>query len=131
MRSSQGYIAITAVLVLSALFLSMSISVASRGITASDTSYAGHMEKKVRYITEACVEYGLLRLRDTYRYAGGETISIGDEQCVIMPIAGGDTPQRTLHAYSMIDGYTYRVEVIISMEGSDIEVVTFDRVRTF
>ena len=131
MRYQRGYIAITAVLVLSALFLSVSISVASRGITANDTSLASHTSTKARYAAESCIEYGLMRIQDSLAYAGGESVPVGENVCVLMPILGTGIGSRTLHAYSMIDGYTYRVEAVVSVTGSSLQLSSFERVSTF
>jgi hypothetical protein len=117
----QGFIALTAVLVLSAVFLSVSITLVTHALSGSDQVLRAYFRAKSEAVSLGCVEYALFKTRESFNYAGGESILVGEETCTILPIEGVLESSRTIQTVSTVSGHTYRNEVII--EASSLEIL--------
>jgi hypothetical protein len=131
MTYSHGFIALTAVLVLSAIFLSVTITIASRAITESQSTIAYLERDQAQFRTEACIEHALVELMRTFEYDGNETISIDDGECAIGSISGSGWEGRTIEAWSTVGAHTYRVVVRTEEHDASIVVSSYERVVAF
>ncbi len=131
MKYTQGFIALASVLVLSAIFLSISISIASRAISGSDTSIGMHEREVARFIVMACVEHALVELQRTLNYDGEESILVGDTPCEIESIGGDGNTNRTIHAESQVGSVVYRVVVDVAVVSPHLSITSYERVASF
>jgi len=130
-KNTQGFIALTSVLILSAIFLSVTISVASRAITVSDTSTAFRERDTARYVAHGCLEYARMELERTLDYQGNEGILIGEESCQIHDIEGSGNTNRVLKVQSTIGSHTYYIEDVIGNVSPDMTITSSERVTEF
>ena len=128
---ARGFIALTSVLILSAIFLSMSISVASRAISESNTAFAFQEHNTARYVARACLEYARMKLERTLDYQGNEGILIHGQSCQILNIEGVGITNRTLRVESIVGAYTYRIEEIIETVSPHMVITSSKRVIHF
>ena len=131
MKNNQGFIALTSVLVLSAIFLSLSISVASHAISGSKMNSSVYASNKAKILAESCVEYALSELQRSTSYVGGEQIVIGDESCDILTVEGTGNAQRTIQTESTVLEHTYRLEVVVSEVDPSIQISSWEPVINF
>lgn len=127
----KGFIAVTSVLILSAFFLSLCITIASRAISNASVSVAFIEREKARFQTEACVEFVLMELIRTVKYQGNESILVGDGSCYILPISGEGNSNRVLRIESHVGEHTYRVLATIGTVGPKMTITSFERVVNF
>ena len=113
MKQRQGFIALTTVLVLSAVFLSVSISMATHAISGSGVNVSFFKGHTAQVTAKSCVEFALLKLQRVENYAGNEGILVGEETCTILPITDYSETEKRIQAESTVDSYFYRVEVIV------------------
>jgi len=125
---TQGFIAITSVLILSAIFLSITISIASRAITVSLTSVAFYERDQARFLAHACEEYALIELERTLDYQGEEVILIGDRQCEILNIGGSGNTNRSLRVRSEVGSHVFYIEDVIEEVSPRLVISTAQRI---
>lgn len=131
MKRTRGFIALTTVLILSALFLSVGISIASRALSASTVSIALAERDRARYRAEACAERALMELQRTLDYTGNERVLVEDGSCDILSIMGNGNTNRTIHTVSTIGAHTYRIQAVVSTVSPKMVVTSFERVVNF
>jgi len=126
MQTHKGFIALTSVLVLSAIFLSVSISIASRAISVLSSEVA-YMERDASlYSAEACAEHALMEVQRTLNYAGDESILIGDGSCEVLSVE--DTDEGTvIRTESTVGEHTYELQLILEERSQDAAVTQWNR----
>lgn len=131
MKNTQGFIALTSVLILSAIFLSVTITIASRAITESGTNNAFWERETSMYLATACIEYARLELQRTLDYRGNEGILISDRLCEILDIEGSGNTDRIIRVQSTVGSHTYRIEEIIESVSPSMVITSSKRVTNF
>ena len=91
----RGFIALTSVIILSALLLSIVGAVSLGGFYARSTLLDEEYKEESRALAQACVQHVLAALRADATYAGGSTVDVGSESCTVEPGASGSP--RTFH----------------------------------
>jgi hypothetical protein len=127
MKTNQGMIALTAVLIAGAIVLAVSIGIATR--TMIETHISGGEERTNLALVSAtsCMENALAKLSDNPSYSGNETISVGSNTCTIATItANGIT--RTVKTSSTVGGHTRRLQVTVSSVNPPLQVSSWQEV---
>lgn len=88
--SSGGYVAISVVLILTAVVLGIMITVAQLGVGEGQVSLALSKGEDTLNFTEGCMEDALLKIRSNASYAGG-TITRPEGTCSITVSQAGST----------------------------------------
>lgn len=127
----QGFIALSAVLILSAIFLSISLSMALRAISGAGTGIAFHEREKSRYLAHACVDYARMELQRTLDYQGNESILIGEAACEIFDIEGVGNNDRILTVESVVGEHTFRIRDVIEEISPKMIILSSERVVSF
>jgi len=130
-KHTQGFIALASVLILSAIFLSLSIGIASRVISETKTDIAFHEYDSARYLSLACAEYARMELESTLDYQGNEGILMDEGSCQILPIEGTGNTNRTLRVQSTVGSHTYSIEYNILTVSPHMVVTSSERVISF
>lgn len=128
-KQSQGFIALTSVLILSAIFLSLAISTTLSVITATGTNTAFRERDVARYMARGCMEYALMQLERNLNYQGNEVILIDDEECEILPITGAGNINRVLEVKSIIGAHVYHIVSEIETISPIMVVKTSERLE--
>jgi hypothetical protein len=131
MKNTQGFIALTSVLILSAIFLSISISIASRAVSGTDASIALYERDAAKFLSEGCAEYALMELQRTLNYEGDEGILVGDGTCTIRPVLGSGNENRTVEVESTVGSHTYRTVVAVDEISPVMSIGLQERVESF
>ena len=130
-KNNEGFIALTSVLILSAIFLFITVSMATRAITVSETSVALRERDTARYLARGCVEYARLALQRTLDYRGDEVIIIGDDSCNILEIEGEGKSNRVVKVEVTINIHSYLIEEVIEEVSPVMKVTSSERVIQF
>jgi hypothetical protein len=131
MKYSQGFMALTSVLALSAVFLALSINMASQAVSGSKANSASYASDKAQILAESCVEYALTELQRSVSYSGSESIQIGDDSCDILSVGGTGNSDRLIQTQSTVLGYTYRLEVLVALIDPAVVITSFEPVINF
>lgn len=122
MKKYDGFIALSSVLMLSAIFLSLSISIAFQAISGSKNASISFEGRKAEMLAKDCVEYALIKLQDTLNYQGNESILFGTGLCTINQITGVGNTNRTIETQGIYGEYTNRIVVVVE-EISPITII--------
>ncbi len=128
-RSSQsGVVAFMTMLVVSAVALAVAVSISLLGVSEARNSLDFKRGHETLKIAEACVEEGLLRLRneDTYTGTGGTPLPVGNGLCTIS--VSGVTNDRTIDATATLSttpSVTKSVQVTAKRTGNSINIVSW------
>ena len=116
MSQQQGYIALIALLIVAAAGIAIGLSVSLAGLDQIQASYGASQAVRARGLASACLEDGLLRLRQDWAdYNGG--LSIGADSCILTATVNGNSA--TVTAIGTVDIYSHQIEVSV---GSDLSV---------
>lgn len=113
MEKTNGFIALTPVIVIGGLIFIMTAGMAYRAKNQV-LAGAGHAAaREAQELADGCAEAALMKLQETFGYAGNETLNIGGRPCDILLIEGSGTYNRTIKTKAGAKGYTRRATVII------------------
>lgn len=122
---NQGYIAFSSLLVISAVVLAVSVSVALQGVTESQASLTYKKGQESLVAANGCVEEALIRLRDNVNYTGGN-LSLGNSTCVIgLSGVGAD---RTIVVTSTISDppdYVKHLQITVKRAGNSVNILSW------
>jgi hypothetical protein len=130
-KQNKGFIAISTTLILSAIFLSISLGMSMRAISGIDTSIAFADREAARLQAYGCLHYARLELQQTLDYRGNEGILIGEETCEIFDIEGSGNTNRILMVESTVGNHTVRIREVIEQISPNMVILSSDRVVSF
>jgi hypothetical protein len=125
----MGFVALTTMLVISAVALAASISISLIGVSRVKNSLDFKKGQETLKIAEGCAEAALLGLRDDVDYSGGSLI-IGNGTCTIGISGAGSN--RTIDVEATIsDSSTYvkRLQLTVVRTGNSINIITWKQVE--
>ncbi len=131
MKKSKGFIALTSVLILSVIFLSVTVSMATRAISGAFLTTAAIERDTAEQYGMACVEYALLELQRTVDYVGDDSIELDGGSCEIFTIQGSGVNDRVLHVESAVGSHIYRAEMVIESVSPQLLITSYERVAQF
>jgi len=101
LKRTNGFIALTSLLVISAVTLAIAMSVTVMGISSANSSLGYQKGQEAEKISESCLEETLFRLRGDGNFAG-VSLTLGSGSCIATVSAQGD--QRTINVTGTIPG---------------------------
>lgn len=126
MKTKQGYIAVTLVLLVSVVVLAIAATSSLVGIGEGQASFALTLGDDTLGFVEGCAEDGLLKVRASSSYAGG-TITRPEGSCTIT-ISGSSNP-RTLRATTQNTKYKRTVDVQYNRTARGVTLVNWKEVQ--
>jgi len=124
----EGFIALVSVLIIGALVLMLSLGASMRGVGDIGMSIAQQHSARALSLANTCAETALMKLKNTLRYQGNESILIGGESCMIYPILGAGNLNRTVKTSSTVSGYTKKVLVTVSRISPEMHIALWREV---
>lgn len=131
MKKHYGFIALSTVLTLSAIFLSLGIAVASRAISGANTITAIQRQSEAKQLADSCAEHALIELTRTLNYSGNGSILIEGRPCTILPIEENSDHSRILKVIGTVSDYTYRTKVVIEHVSPEMKITSWEGVPHF
>lgn len=114
MRKPPGFIALVAVLILSAIALVVGTGVAVRAV--GDSQAQSEMERAARAQMAAayCAEMALETLKANPGYGGNQTLSSNGDACRILSVGGSGNNNRTVQTTSTVEGIGRALTIMVS-----------------
>ncbi len=110
-KNRNGYIALTSLLIVAAVGLTIGISVSLRGMEEVQLSYGGSQAAGSKMLANACIEEGLERLRKNWvSYSG--SLSFGANSCIIDSVVTDNNA--SLVATGSIDVYSQKIQIQVN-----------------
>lgn len=129
--SQSGYILLISILVIGAIASAILSSLLLLGISANQVSFSVQQASQSLANAQACAEYGLMKLRQTPSYAGNEFVTIGTNQCEILPIGGIGNNNRVLCAEGKVGDSVRRLEIVINQVLPQTKIYSWQEVAVF
>lgn len=120
-KSEQGYVAISIVLILTAVVLGIMITVAQLGIGEGQVSLALSKGEDSLNLTEGCMEDALLKIRSNASYSGG-SITRPEGTCSIGVSQAGST--YTVTATTVTTTYKRTIQAVV-VRGSSLSLTSW------
>lgn len=123
--NKNGFIAITSLLLISAITFTIAISISLLGIEETKTALAHKKGIESFILGQTCIEESLLRLRDNENYAG-TTLNMENGSCTIN-ISGSD-PDFVIVAEANLEGpprYTKKIEARVKKLENSINLISW------
>lgn len=108
-QSQHGYVAVSTVLLLSAMILMSAVSLVALGIGESQAAFAGTRGEEALTLVEGCTEDALYKLWENASYTGG-AITRPEGSCTIA--VSNSNPTYTLTITATSATYTRSIQVV-------------------
>ncbi|KKQ51850.1 MAG: hypothetical protein UT19_C0005G0033 [Candidatus Woesebacteria bacterium GW2011_GWB1_39_10b] len=121
--------ALTSILIISAITLSIAISISLLGVGEAKSSLDYKKGGETLKIAEACVEEALLRLKSDESYLGA-SLTVGDGLCNIS--VSGSGLDRTIDVTAQITNgisYTKKIQVTAKRTGTAINITGWNETQ--
>ena len=126
---SRGFVALTSILIISAVALSVTVSIALLGITEARNSLDFKEGIEAFKLAEACGEEGMLRSRNDDTYTGG-TLNFTEGNCTIAITDTGTGYQLDITATSVgPPDFVKSIQIQSEVDGNGVTVVTWSEVE--
>lgn len=135
-NKEDGFIAMLATVVLSAVVLAVILSLSSTSVAFRVSSLGSEFKTKSAAFAEACVQVAVGKIINNPEYAGVmEKISVGDITCKIVSVTRLDD-KYTIRAQSVYpvdspSGAYTNLEVVFSLTDNSLEVVSRKELAEF
>jgi len=126
-NNQKGYITLISVLVVSAVSISVTISLLLLGLGSSRTSFVYQQSYQAKGFADACAEEALEEIRSNTGFVGGGNINFGNGTCTYNVTSQG-AENRTVVATGTVDSVIRKVSVIINDINPLITVVSWQEV---
>ncbi|MAF13433.1 MAG: hypothetical protein CMI53_00870 [Parcubacteria group bacterium] len=107
-NNQQGYIALIALLLVSATGLTIGIALSLGGIEEVQLSFGTSQAARAKSITNSCIEDGLERLRVNWSNYSG-SLAIDQDSCIIDIVVNGSNA--TLAATGTVDIFKQKIKI--------------------
>lgn len=125
-NKKQGFIAITSVLIISAVVLAITINVSLLSIGQGQAGLALTKGEDTLAFVDGCAEDALLKLRASSAYVGGNITRPGVEgTCTVTVASGGSTYTLTVSTINTL--YKRTVQVVVN-RGSAITLTSWKEI---
>lgn len=127
----RGFIALTSILIIGALILTISIGLSLRSIGETQISLAEQESHRALALANLCAEAALMKLESVLNYGGNESMAVGGQSCDIMSIEGSGNLNRIVKAKSTVSGHTKKVKVVVSRISPVMQITSWEEVADF
>lgn len=127
----SGFVALTAVILLSAVLLYVVTSLSLQIIDEAAISSGQEQSMQAESLANACAEYALLQLSNDPAYDMDETLNdfpVADHTCEIQFVETGLTYPKTIQITSVVGdhNYTAEVEIIVSTTTPSVTIESWN-----
>ncbi len=126
--NQSGYIALVSSIIISILLLAVTFTVSSNNFSGRFNVLNAEFKERSLALAEACVDTALLKLAQNPFYSGNENISVGNDQCSVLPI---ETPsgQKIIKTKAIFQSSVTNLK--ITAQASDLSVISWEEVPKF
>lgn len=127
LKKQKGFIAITTVLIVSALTLMIGISISLGSISEIKMGLQRSLSSQSYYLANLCAEQTLMKLKEDSNYSGDEIINVSNGSCTILPIEGN----WTIKVSAFSSGQIKKMKLVVSQINPEIIVDSWEEVAEF
>ena len=123
-REPEGFIALITAIILTVILLTLTISINSLGYFTRSEILGAEFKERSSALAEACADRAIQNLIADPDYAGGETVTVGSDECSIDSVtpSGSTATIQTSAAYpSGSNGAATTLEIEVETEVFSIE----------
>jgi len=131
MRDQEGYIALISVIIISALTILIASSSNLLSISEADMGLQENQTWEVFYLTTACAEDALMKLKDDLNYGGNETLTFENGVCTILPVEGSDNTDRVIKVSGVAYNQVRKIEIEVNTINPVMEINSWQQVVNF
>jgi hypothetical protein len=114
-NNQKGYIALIALIIISAVTLAIALSMNSLSITETDTGLLRQQSTQAEQAAYSCLQEAYLRLMRNGAYTGGTTLSVPPGSCTVVSVTAPVPADRIVIVAANIGGvqrqFTGRVTI--------------------
>lgn len=126
--NQSGYIALVSTIIISVLLMAVSFATSSSGFFGRFNILNAEFKERSLALAEACVDTALLKLAQNQSYAGNENISMGNDQCSVLPIETL-SGQKIIKTKAIFQSSVTNLK--ITVQASDLSVISWEEVPKF
>ncbi len=126
--TSGGYIALISTIIISVLMMGVVFATSHAGFIGRFNILNTEFKELSSGLAEACVDMALLKLAQSKSYAGNESISVGNSQCLILPIETSPG-QKTIKTKATFQNSVTNLKIVA--KDTDLSVISWEEVAKF
>lgn len=128
---NNGFIAITAIILLSAFFIVLFVGMFFSAAEEMERTVDKEKIMIALSLANSCAEEALNRLKNDINYDGEESINIGKYQCDILELESTEY-MKTIKTEGEADGYLKRIQIEVSIQNyPELEIIDWQEVSDF
>lgn len=125
--SSQGYIALIAVLIIGAAGLATSVALLTAGTDSQRAALTAQQSVQARQLAHGCAEEALQQLQSNTSFTGTNALTLGQGTCSYT-VTNTGTSTRTIDASGTVGGVVRKVKVYATIGVSSISITSWQEV---
>jgi len=126
-KNMRGFIALMIVLLISAITLTVGVSLGLLSISEIQMSLQKNQSSQSYYLANLCAEQALMKLKENSNYSGDEIINIGNGNCTILSIEGN----WIIKVSAFSSGQIKKMKLVVSQINPEIIVDSWEEVAEF
>lgn len=130
-KSQEGYIALISAIIISALVVFITSSANLISISESDMSLKESQRWEAFYLTTACAEEALMKLKDDLKYIGEEGLTFENGTCTIFRLSGGGNKKRTVSVSGSAFNIVRKIKIEIDEVNPEMKIGLWQEVVDF
>ncbi len=128
---SEGYIALISVLIISALTILIASSTNLISISESKMGLQENQSWEAFYLTNACAEDALMKLKDNLNYPGNEILIFDEGICTILPLEGTGNENRVIKVSGSAFNQVQKIRIEINRVDPEIQIKSWQQIINF
>ncbi len=129
-NNNSGYITLISVLVVSAVGVTVAVSLILLGLGSSRTSFAVEQSNQAKGLANACAEEALQQIRDSILFTGSGILAFGQGTCSYTVTSQG-AENRTITSSGTVGTIVRKVKIVINKINPTIIVTSWQEVADF
>lgn len=126
-KTSPGYVALLAVLVMGAVALASGLALLMSGVDNQRATLVDQQSAQARGLAAACAETALQTIHDTTTYTGSATETVDTQTCSYTVTSTGANA-RTIDTNATVNDVTRRVKVYVTITTTNISIISWQEV---
>jgi hypothetical protein len=129
-QAHKGYIALISVILMSALGISIMLSVIASGVNAGRTDFSLQQSGGARSMASSCAEEALQRILETGTTTGVGNLTIASGTCSFL-ITSNNGQNITIQSTGLLGTVTSKIKVVIASTSPGITLSSWEEVADF
>jgi hypothetical protein len=126
----NGYIALTSILIISAIVLLIALSAGLLSISELNMGLEKNQSAEAYYLASACAEQGLQEIRNSDSFTGTGSLSLENGDCSYdVSQTGGE--KRTIEASGIVNNIIRKIKISLDTINPNINITSWQEVPDF